>query len=126
MRLGSVVLSALLLLPPASVYAQSPKLADLVGAWLGTYDSLIVQPDSTFAWRLLRGDSGSTGQRFTRRLQAMKGDTIIFASAIRPDSYLVKLSDEVLTMTAIGGSNRWYSCPTAPSRKRVGAAAPKP
>ena len=123
MRLGSVVLSALLLLPPASVYAQSPKLADLVGAWLGTYDSLIVQPDSTFVWRLL---GGATRQRFTRRLQAMKGDTIIFASAIRPDSYLVKLSDEVLTMTAIGGSNRWYSCPTAPSRKRVGAAAPKP
>ena len=90
MRLRSVVISALLLLPLASVYAQSRKPADLVGAWLGTYDSLIVQPDSTFVWRLL---GGATRQRFTRRLQAMKGDTIIFASAIRPDSYLVFLPD---------------------------------
>lgn len=72
MRILGLGFVAFLLMPPASVYAQSVKIEDLVGTWVKSQTpaaTLSIRADSTFSFK---------GRNDFQRWNYLRGDTLSF------------------------------------------------
>ena len=115
MRLLGLIITVFLLAHPASASAQSVKLADLVGTWVGkrtdiakaTNDTLVLQADSTYKW---------TGKKQFERWHHLTGDTLSLGGG---PGFILALQDQQLSMIAVGTGGSWVF-------SRADAPAPKP
>ena len=108
MRLFGLAVVALAPLLPTAAYAQSVKLADLTGTWVGGLvnspwqasvgqepsqnDTLIFRPDSTFRW--VEGGAGNFVP-----WDRWRGDTLSFFGA---EGFKPKLMGQQLSLTPWG------------------------
>ncbi len=119
-----------LVLLPASVRAQSTKLADIVGIWVGSRtdstehpiadstgtvieEYFVMNSDSTWRWGCCLSGGGGRG-----RLHSLHGDTISLAGG---PGYKVTLKDQRLLLVSLGSDTK-----TSYAFKRYAVPASEP